>query len=70
MLNLVQIGVQIRVYIWALVQMEGRFGMEGIPESENFTERIGTEAGSRWSDVLYKGKTPSSDHFPWWYHVA
>ena len=36
--------------------MEGKFGMEGIPESENFTERIGTEAGSRWSDVLYKGK--------------
>ena len=21
--------------------MEGKFGMEGIPESENFTERIG-----------------------------
>ena len=39
--------------------MEGKFGMEGIPESENFTERIGTEAGSRWSDVLYKGKLPS-----------
>jgi len=36
--------------------MEGKFGMEGIPESENFTERIGTEAGSRWSDVLYKGR--------------
>ena len=39
--------------------MEGKFGMEGIPESENFTERIGTEAGSRWSDVLYKGKLAS-----------
>ena len=35
--------------------MEGKFGMEGIPETENFTERIGTEAGARWSDVLYKG---------------
>ena len=35
--------------------MDNKFGMEGIPESENFTERIGTEAGSRWSDVLYKG---------------
>ena len=30
--------------------------MDGIEENEIFSEKIGTEAGQRWSDVLYKGE--------------
>ena len=34
--------------------------MERIAENEIFSEKIGTEAGARWSDVLYKGKNVSN----------